>query len=158
VSTPISYEVRQQMLDIRQSLERLEGEQKSIERTLEKHPDAAYLSHQIPAIEARRSELAAELAELQAEAVTLATPLDPALSVAETEQHLQKLLALAAEADSELAAVRARLPKFRSTYQAAVLSDEDMGAAFSCSGPQTGMDRPTNKAKMGPDSRTTRDV
>ena len=131
MSTTLPAEIRERRMSISEELRRLDGEKRSIELTIAGYPEASYMRHQLPGIDARRRELQTELEALQAESSPKKVPPEPALSVGETESHLEKLLARIDSADRELIDVRSKLPGLRAAYEAAVIGDADMSAPFS---------------------------
>jgi hypothetical protein len=106
MSEPIPYAVRERVFNIRQDLDRLDGERKSIEFTVSASPESDYLLHQIPGIDALCHELEAELEILEIESSSKKIPPDPTLSVTELEQHLERLLGCINAAAGELMSVR----------------------------------------------------
>jgi hypothetical protein len=132
MSEQVPYAVRQRVFNIRQDLDRLAGEKRSIEFTVAASPESDYLLNQLPGIDALCHELETELDILEAEAKPKSVPPEPALSVAETEQHLAQLLARIDASDHELMVVRHRLPGLRTAYEHVVIhGDADVNEAFS---------------------------
>jgi hypothetical protein len=124
--------IRERILSIRQDLDRLAGERKSVEITVAASPASDYLLRELPGIDALCRELEAELEMLESESrPQAASPAEPALGVSETEHHLEQLLARIAAADTELTDVRSRLPTLRGAYERMVIhGDGDMSEAF----------------------------